>query len=63
MPKCDLLCNFIEITPRHGCPPVNLLHIFLEHRFLRTPLGGCFYALTDCKKALLSSDFTYQKHF
>ena len=23
-----LLCNFIEITHRHGCPPLNLLHIF-----------------------------------
>ena len=23
-----LLCNFIEITLRHGCCPVNLLHIF-----------------------------------
>ena len=27
-----LLCNFIEIVLRHGCSPVNLLHIF------RTPL-------------------------
>ena len=30
MPKCDfndVLCNFIEITLRHGCSPVNLLHI------------------------------------
>ena len=30
--KCDqipsLLGNFIEITLRHGCSPVNLLHIF-----------------------------------
>ena len=23
-----LLCNFIEITFRHGCSPVNLLYIF-----------------------------------
>ena len=23
-----LLCNFIGIAFRHGCPPVNLLHIF-----------------------------------
>ena len=23
-----LFCNFIEITLRHGCSPVNLLHIF-----------------------------------
>ena len=27
-----LLCNFIEVTHRHGCCPVNLQHIF------RTPL-------------------------
>ena len=26
MPKCNF--NFIEITLRHGCSPVNLLHIF-----------------------------------
>ena len=26
-----LLCNFIEITLRHGCSPVNLMHV------LRTP--------------------------
>ena len=31
MPKCDF-SNFFEITLRHGCFPVNLLHIF------RTPL-------------------------
>ena len=34
-----LLCNFIEIALRHGCSPVNLLHIF------RTPFSrnttGC----------------------
>ena len=39
MPKCDfhevakqfymkLQSNFTEITLRHGCSPVNLLHIF-----------------------------------
>ena len=38
MPKCDfnkiaLLCNFIEITLRHGCSPLHLLHIF------RTPFS------------------------
>ena len=27
----NLLCNFIEIALRHGCSPVNLLHV------LRTP--------------------------
>ena len=28
MISIKLLCNFIEITLRHGCSPVNLLHIF-----------------------------------
>ena len=31
MLKCDLnkvACNFIEIALRHGCSPLNLLHIF-----------------------------------
>ena len=26
-----LLCNFIEITLRDGCSPVNLMHIFRTH--------------------------------
>ena len=25
-----LICNFIEITLRHECSPVNLLHIFIK---------------------------------
>ena len=41
-----LLCNFIEITLRHGCSPVNLQHIsrqaVSEHLLLRILLGGCF---------------------
>ena len=32
-----LLCNFIEITPRHECSSVNLLHIF------RTPFPKNIY--------------------
>ena len=33
MPKCDFnkvakQSNFIEIALWHGCPPVNLMHIF-----------------------------------
>ena len=36
-----LLCNFIEITLRHRCSPVNLLHIF-RNLFSGTPLGGRF---------------------
>ena len=52
MPKCDfnkvafaisvkLLCNFIEIALRHGCPPINLLHIF-KTLFPRNTSGGIF---------------------
>ena len=38
-----LLCNFIEITLRHGCSPVKkVCCIFSEHLFLRTSLSGCF---------------------
>ena len=31
--------NFIEITLRHVCSPVNLLHIFITPFFLRTSRG------------------------
>ena len=34
-----LLCNFIEIALRHGCSPVNLLHIF-RTPFLKNSSGG-----------------------
>ena len=37
-----VLCNFIEITLRLSCFPVNLLHIS-GHLFLWTPLEGYFY--------------------
>ena len=33
-----LLCNFIQITFRHGCSPVNLLHIF-RTRFRKNTSG------------------------
>ena len=36
-----LQSNFIEITLRHGCSPVNLLRIF-RTPFPRKPLGSCF---------------------
>ena len=49
MSKCDfnkvasikLFSNFIEITLRHGCSPVNLVRIS-EHLAIRTPLEGYF---------------------
>ena len=33
-----LLCNFIEITLRHGCSPVNLPHVF-RTPFLKNTSG------------------------
>ena len=43
MSKCDFnkvpLQSPFELALRHGCSPVNLLHIS-EHLFLRTPPGG-----------------------
>ena len=38
-----LLWNVIEIALRHGCSPVNLLHIFRTSFLKNTlPLGACF---------------------
>ena len=37
-PSAKLLCNFIEITLRHGCSSVNLLHIF-RTPFLKNTSG------------------------
>ena len=38
-----LQSSFIEVALRHGCSPVNLLHIFIsEHFFLRTSREDCF---------------------
>ena len=34
--------NFIGITLRHGCSPLNFLRAFI-HIFLRTPLECCFW--------------------
>ena len=36
-----MLSNFIEITLRHGCSPVNLLHIF-RTPFLKNTYGVIF---------------------
>ena len=42
-----LLCNFIEITPRHGCSPINLLHIF-RTPFLKNTSGRLLLDLPHC---------------
>ena len=39
-----LLCNFIKVTPRHGCSPVNLLHIF-RTPFLKNTSEGLLLEL------------------
>ena len=42
MPKCDfnkVAKNFIEITVRHGCSPVNLLHVFITPFFKNISVG------------------------
>ena len=43
-----LLCNFIEITLRHGCSPVNLLHIS-RTRFTRNTSGRLLVNWVDSK--------------
>ena len=47
-----LQSNFIEIAPRHGCSPVNLLHIFRTPFFKNT--SGCL--LLFIYKGLLVQD-------
>ena len=49
-----LQSNFIEITHRHGCYPVNLLHTF-RTPFTETPLDGWFYQgeISQIKKSFL----------
>ena len=42
-----LQSNFIKITLRHGCPTVNLLHIF-RTSFPRASLEGCFCSVLSC---------------
>ena len=45
MPKFDLKLqsNFIEIALRHGCSPVNLLHIFRTSFYKNTHGGLLLY--------------------
>ena len=55
MPKCDF--TWIEITLRHGCFPVNFLHIFRttfpKNTSGRLLLNGKFYMqLIFCYKKL-----------
>ena len=52
MPKCNfnkVAYNFIEITLRHGCFPVNLLHIF-RTPFPRNTSGRLLLNVNTYKK-------------
>ena len=51
MPKCDFnkvaeQSSFIEIALRHGCSPVNLMHIF-RTLFSKNPTGGLLLMLSE----------------
>ena len=48
-----LLCNFIEIALRHGCSPVNLLHIF-RTPFPKNTSGGLLLQPYKLKCLILS---------
>ena len=45
-PGEKLFCNFIEIALRHGCSPVNLLHIF-KTPFLKNTSGWLLLLATS----------------
>ena len=55
-----LLCKFIEIALRHGCSPVNLLHIFRAPLLKKTPLDDCFCLIQLC--CLTSIDGAGKRH-
>ena len=46
-----LQSSFIEITLRHGCSPVNLLHIFRTH-FYKNTSGGLLLGMEANKNTL-----------
>ena len=43
-----LLCNLLEIVLRHGCSPVNLLHIF-KLPFLKNTSGRLLLKITHIR--------------
>ena len=48
-----LLCNFIEITLRHGCSPVNLLDIFRTSSSKNT--SGRLLQIYQCQIYMINS--------
>ena len=61
----NLFCYLIEITIRHGCCPVNLLHIF-RRPFYNNTSGGLFLGkktaificITGCSTGLVSKSIS-----
>ena len=60
-----LLCNFIEITLRHGCSPVNLLYVFRKpfpknnsRRLLLTHPFELGYLFTPNLNTVITPDIT-----
>ena len=47
MISIKLLCSFIETTFRHGCSPVNLLHIFRTPFAKNIPEGLLLHVITS----------------
>ena len=58
----NLQNNFIEITLRHGCPPVNLLHIFRTF-FPESTTRGLLLRLAFIKENFTFSSYQCSSHF
>ena len=60
MPKCDFnkvaISNSVEITLRHGCSPINLLHVF-KTPFNKNTSGGLLLFLKKHVLPFSSSPF------
>ena len=55
-----LLYNFIEIWLRHGCSPVNLVHIF-RALFYKNPSGGLILKIYSFKADLWKMEYRFWK--
>ena len=53
-----LFCNFIEITLRHGCSPINLIHIF-RTLFYKITSGGLILQFIFLFFNVLTQFFTF----
>ena len=49
------ICNFIEVTLRCGCSPVNLMHTF------RSPLGDSFCLYCFMQVKVVRDDLQYER--